>query len=121
MEEQYALGVNATTDTAHNAAICGHDGRETVVAESVWMLVAAVVGMMLALGGGGAGIVRRLRRARAQARAGSETDAKRCALPRPSPPLLLPALLGVWREGGKEGGSGSKKRINRHRFDRSEM
>jgi len=41
MEEQYALGVNATTDTAHNAAICEQDGRETVVAESIWMLVAA--------------------------------------------------------------------------------
>ena len=88
MEDQYALGFNATTDTAHNAPICGHDGRETVVAESVWMLVAAVVGMMLALGGGGAGIVRRLRRARAQ-HAAPETQCElgaRCPTPPPPPP-----------------------------------
>ena len=92
MEDQYALGVNATTDAAHNAPICDHDGPETVVAESVWMLVAAVVGMMLALGGGGAGIVRRLRRACAYARAAPETQCElgaRCPTP-PPPPLPSP-------------------------------
>ena len=107
MEDQYALGANATNDTAHNAPICDHDGPETVVEESVWMLVAAVVGMMLALGGGGAGIVRRLRRARAYARAARETQCEsggaRCT-PHPSPPLPQ-ALPGVGERegGGREG------------------
>ena len=108
MEDQYALGVNATTDTAHNAAICGHDGRETVVAESVWMLVAAVVGNMLALGGGGAGIVRRLRRAHAGARwtgNGLRNGARSPAPPRPS---SSQPSRGVWREGGREGGREGK-------------
>jgi len=90
-----------STDTFPNLAICGHDGREAVVAESVWMIVAAVVGIMLALGG--AGMVRRLRRARA-ARAAPETDCEtaRAPPPLPAPPPPSP-LRGL---GGREGGEG---------------
>ena len=79
------------TDIFPNLAICGHDGREAVVAESVWMIVAAVVGIMLALGGGGAGMVRRLRRARAYARAARETQCEPGgALHPPIPPHPSP-------------------------------
>ena len=56
MEDQYALEANVTADIFPNVAICGHDGRESMVADSVWM-VAVVIGIMLALCGGGAGIL----------------------------------------------------------------
>ena len=94
------------TDIFPNLAICGHDGREAVVAESVWMIVAAVVGITLALGGGGVGMVRRLRRARARTHAphGRRNANRERAAPHPSPPLPQ-ALPGVGERegGGREG------------------
>ena len=80
------------TDIFPNLAICGHDGRAAVVAESVWMIVAAVVGIMLALGGGGAGMVRRLRRARAYVARETQCEPGARCTPHPSPPLPKPSL-----------------------------
>ena len=107
------------TDIFPNLAICGHDDREAVVAESVWMIVAAVVGITLALGGGGAGMVRRLRRARAYARAARETQCEpgaRCT-PHPSPPLSPSPPWGRGEGGRGEGG----KSINSTRFQSTEV